>query len=45
MQNPDLGLISIFVVYVFCQNWVNGWDSDRFCAPEPICELYFYCFF
>ena len=39
-QNTDLGQISIlgFLPH-FYQNWVNGLDSDRFCAPEHICEL------
>ena len=29
----------------FYQNWVNGLDLDRFCAPEHICELWFLSIF
>ena len=43
MRNPDLGLMSCFFVFtiLFCRNWVNGVDLDRFCVPEHICELWF----
>ena len=38
-RNPHLGQISTFgFVHDFYKNWVDGLDSDRFCAPEHIIE-------
>ena len=37
-QFPDQYRVLFFEV-VFWQIWYNGLDSDRFCAPEHICEL------
>ena len=41
-RNTNSGPISICVfLQYFYQNWVNGLDLDRYCAPEHICELRF----
>ena len=42
-RNPDLGPISIFVVFnIFYQDWVNGLDLNRFCALNTLykCKIH-----
>ena len=40
MRNTNFGPISFFVCFhIFYQNWYNGLDLNRFCAPEHIIEM------